>query len=119
MDASDLAPSTIPFSPGAVPDVWVESLRQVGDIGERDLVGGKGRRRRDAGALFVFFESCLWRVRQIECLDPRPIETTAVDCRARAAGGQESPFGCQIAMINLVRTDLVSFTRALRSRDPG
>jgi hypothetical protein len=32
--------------PGAVPDVRVESLRKVGHLGELDLVGGQGGRRR-------------------------------------------------------------------------
>ena len=30
-----------PAWPGVIPDVWVISLRQVGDFGEGDLVGGK------------------------------------------------------------------------------
>ena len=72
---------------------------------ERDLVGGKRCRRDDAGALLVFFQRRLGRTGQIERFDAWPIETTAVDRRACAAGGQESPFGCQIAMEDLVRPD--------------
>jgi len=66
--------------------------------GERDLVGGKRCRRDDAGALLVFVKSRLGRTRQIECFDAWPVETTAVDRRACTADGQESPFGCQIAI---------------------
>lgn len=66
--------------------------------------------RRDiAGSLLVFVKSRLGRTgqiqMQIECFDACPVETTAVDCRACTAGGQEGPFGCQIAMEDLVRPD--------------
>ncbi|TIP10524.1 MAG: plasmid partitioning protein RepB [Mesorhizobium sp.] len=56
VDASDLAPGTIPLVPGAIPDVRVKPLRKVGYLGERDLISGKGGRRSDAGALLVFLE---------------------------------------------------------------
>jgi hypothetical protein len=42
LDAGDLAPRTIPFLPGAIPDVRIEPLRKVGHIGKCDLVGGEG-----------------------------------------------------------------------------
>ncbi len=56
VDASHLAPGTIPFSPRIVPEIWVKALQQVGDFGERDLLGGKGGQRGDAGALLMFPE---------------------------------------------------------------
>ena len=119
VDASDLAPGTIPFLPSAVPDIRVEPLRKVGHLGERDLVGGKGGRRGDAGALLVFLKSRLGRTGQVKRFDAGPVETTAVDRRACTAGGQEGPFGCQERWKISSGPTRVTFTRAPRSRDPG
>lgn len=62
VDASDLAPGTIPLLPGVTPDVWIISLRQVGDFGECDPVGGKGGRRCDVGAC-LYSSSAVWAER--------------------------------------------------------
>src|SRR5690606_15636325 len=97
-------PGTIPLLPGVVPYVRVESLREVGDIGECDLI--KGGRRDDAGALLVFLERCLSRTGQINRFDAGPIEACAIECRARTTGGQEGPFECEITMKDPVWTDL-------------
>ncbi|CCV08643.1 hypothetical protein MESS2_770018 [Mesorhizobium metallidurans STM 2683] len=109
VDASDLAPGTIPFLPSALPDVRVESLRKVGHLGKCDLVGGKRCRRDDAGALLVFVKSRLGRTAKIKRFDAGPVETAAVDRRACTTGGQEGPFGRQIAMEYLVRPDSGDF----------
>src|SRR5690606_28506093 len=106
VDTGDLSPGTVPVFPRFIPDSWVEPLRKVDDFGEHDLVGGKGGRWGDAGALPVFLECRLGRTGQIERFDAWPVETTAVDRRARATGGQESPFWREIAVEDLIRTDV-------------
>src|SRR5690606_31152882 len=105
VDTGDLSPGTVPVFPRVIPDSWVEPLRKVGDFGERDLVGSKGGRWGDAGTLPVFLKRRLGRTGQIERFDAWPVETAAIGRRARAAGGQESPFWRQIPMEDLVRAN--------------
>ena len=61
VDTGDLSRGTVSVFPRFISDSWAESLRKVGDFGERDLVGGKGGRWDDAGALPVFLERRLGR----------------------------------------------------------
>lgn len=105
VDASNLAPGAIPFLPGVVPNVRVEPVREIGNLNQRDLVGGERRRRSNAGALSVFLERGLRRERKIKGFDTWPIETATVDCRSRATRRQESPFGGEIAMEDFVGAD--------------
>jgi len=88
LDAGQLAPVAIP---SRRPSGGIIAGREIGNRAERNEVSGEGRRWRNRRALSVLLERGLRCTRKIQRFDARPIETAAVDCRARAAQGGRTP----------------------------